>query len=111
MPQATHINTQEMGRRWHKQYISTFKKADSNGSPAGKAWIIAVRMKTLCNDSANMTKRFASTLYSTIKCTPYTKKHAWEVEIPMEHAVVLTKSAVFCLHLLMRTCDLTETAM
>lgn len=29
----------------------------------------------------------------------------------MEHNVVLTKSAVFCLHLLMRTCDLTETAM
>ena len=29
----------------------------------------------------------------------------------MEHNVVLTKSAVFRLHLLMRTCDLTETAM
>ena len=29
----------------------------------------------------------------------------------MEHNVALTISAVFCLHLLMRTCDLTETAM
>lgn len=29
----------------------------------------------------------------------------------MEHNVVLTISALFCLHLLMKTCDLTETAM
>ena len=39
------------------------------------------------------------------------KKRAWEVKIPMEHNIALTISAVFCLHLLMRTCDLTETAM
>lgn len=29
----------------------------------------------------------------------------------MEHNIALTISAVFCLHLLMRTCDLTETTV